>query len=246
MIAMIRINLLPAKEGRRVAGGQQVLLLMVMLLIGEIVGLYMWSEQLTTAAAIEMKKSSELEGKIQKLKSIEARVQKKENDKKILEQQNFIFDELRDDQEGPARALLFLSYILSKPDPSDKSVHDEIDHQQYNNWSTSWDPMRVWVTKFSEVDKDVEIIGEAIGHEDVTEFHRRLESSIYFYDVMPDVLQVRQNDDVGTSFVEFKLYCRLNYDMDGIPRPKSEVDASKKGAPHASGAKAGKPGATTQ
>ena len=78
MIAMIRINLLPAKEGRRVAGGQQVLLLMVMLLIGEIVGLYMWSEQLTTAAAIEMKKSSELEGKIQKLKSIEARVQPKD------------------------------------------------------------------------------------------------------------------------------------------------------------------------
>ena len=83
-------------------------------------------------------------------------------------------------------------------------------------------------------------MGHAIAHEDVTEFYRRLESSIFFYDIRPDTQEIKRNDALDMRYVEFNLECKLNYDTQGVPTPKSEVEAMKKAASEAaalSGAK---------
>ena len=49
----------------------------------------------------------------------------------------------------------------------------ELQSQEDNGWNVSWDPGRLWVTQFEEEEKSVKIRGEAMAHEDVTEFYRR-------------------------------------------------------------------------
>ena len=72
-----------------------------------------------------------------------------------------------------------------------------------------------------------------MAHEDVTEFYRRLESSIFFYDVVPDVQEMQFKDSLELTYVTFKLYCKLNYDLEGIPRPEAEAGANAGGKPTA-------------
>ena len=47
----------------------------------------------------------------------------------------------------------------------------------------NWDPRRLWLTSYEEVDRVVKLGGLARDGEDVSEFERRLKLSDYFYDV---------------------------------------------------------------
>ena len=45
-----------------------------------------------------------------------------------------------------------------------------------------------------------------------------------------------RNDALDMRYVEFNLECKLNYDTQGVPTPKSEVEARKKAASEAAAA----------
>jgi hypothetical protein len=240
MIAMIRINLLPAKRrGPSFRIGGQLVVFLVLLLVGEGIGLYLWQDELGRSLMVQEAKVTDLKGQVTELNQIKTRIGELEEAKKTLEQQNFIFDELKYDKIGPSLALMYLSYLLT---PREDNVFnsEELQSQELNDWDVSWDPGRLWLTHFEEKDKEVEIVGHAIAHEDVTEFYRRLESSLFFYDIRPDTQEIKRNDALDMRYVEFNLECKLNYDTQGVPTPKSEVEAMKKAASEAaalSGAK---------
>lgn len=234
MLLMIRINLLPtrgkSKRKKAAAGAanaaRPLILLGVLALIAGMVSLYMWYEQLEAESTIQVTKTRDLQKKVEELEKVKQTMEERERSQQILAQQNFIFDELRYDKIGPANALLFLSYVLSKTEDNSFNAK-ELQSQEDNGWNVSWDPGRLWVTQFEEEEKSVKIRGEAMAHEDVTEFYRRLESSIYFYDVVPDVQKLEINEDMGLRYVSFKVECKLNYDLEGIPRDAKTLEAEK-------------------
>ena len=222
MLLMIRINLLPhsREERKKAADGaasaaRPLILLGVLAMLAGMVSLYMWYEQLEAESIVQTTKTRDLQKKVEELEKVKQTMEERERSQQILAQQNFIFDELRYDKIGPANALLFLSYVLSKTEDNSFNAK-ELQSQEDNGWNVSWDPGRLWVTHFEEEEKAVKIRGEAMAHEDVTEFYRRLESSIYFYDVVPDVQKLEINDDMGLRYVSFKVECKLNYDLEGF------------------------------
>jgi len=236
MIAMIRINLLPARRrGPSFQIGGQLVVFLVLLLMAEGIGLYLWQDELDRSLMVQQAKVTDLENQVKELNQIKKRIGELEEAKKTLEQQNYIFDELKYDKVGPSLALMYLSYLLT---PREDNVFnsEELQSQELNDWDVSWDPGRLWITSFEEKEKEVEIIGHAIAHEDVTEFYRRLESSIFFYDIRPDTQEVKRNDALDMRYVEFNLECKLNYDTQGVPTPKTEVEARKKAAAEAAAA----------
>ena len=240
MLLMIRINLLPTrgKSKRKKAApsgasaARPLILLGVLILAAGMVSLYMWYEQLEAQSVVENTKTRDLQKKVEELEKVKQTMEERERSQQILAQQNFIFDELRYDKIGPSNALLFLSYVLSKTEDNSFNAQ-ELQSQEDNGWNVSWDPGRLWITSFEEEDKVIEIKGQAIEHEDVTEFYRRLESSIYFYDVAPDVQELEYAEEMELRYVTFKVVCKLNYDLEGIPRDASSLEAGKDGKPTA-------------
>ena len=234
MLLMIRINLLPtrSKTKRKKAGpsvasaARPLILLGVLIFAAGMVSMYMWYEQLEAENVKERTKTSDLKKKVDELEKVKVTMEERERSQKILAQQNFIFDELKYDKIGPPNALLFLSYVLSKTEDNSFNAQ-ELQSQEDNGWNVSWDPARLWITSFQEEEDTIEINGEAMAHEDVTEFYRRLESSIYFYDVAPDVQELQVNDAINLRYVSFKVVCKLNYDLEGIPRDASLLEAGQ-------------------
>jgi Tfp pilus assembly protein PilN len=239
MLLMIRINLLPTRKKTKrkktsstKIAARPILLLGFLIFAAGMVSLYMWYEQLEAQSVKEATKTRDLKQKVEELEKVKQTMEERERSQQILAQQNFIFDELRYDKIGPPGALLFMSYILSKTEDNSFNAQ-ELQSQEDNGWNVSWDPARLWVTSFVEEDKVIEIKGEAMEHEDVTEFYRRLDSSIYFYDVAPDVQELHFAEKLNLRYVSFKVLCKLNYDLEGIPREGNQIGAGKGGKPTA-------------
>lgn len=234
MLLMIRINLLPTrsktkrkKSGPTVASAARPLLLLgVLIFAAGMVSLFLWYEQLEAQSIKEIAKTNDLKQKVSELEKVKVTMEERERSQQILAQQNFIFDELKYDKIGPPNALLFLSYILAKTEDNSFNAQ-ELQSQEDNGWNVSWDPARLWMTSFQEEEDTIEITGEAMAHEDVTEFYRRLESSIYFYDVSPDVQELHVAESINLRYVSFKVVCKLNYDLEGIPRDASLMEAGQ-------------------
>ncbi|NUN15307.1 MAG: PilN domain-containing protein [Myxococcales bacterium] len=232
MIAMIRINLLPARTSRKKRGGKQILILLAVILALEGIALFYWHQSTANSLAYEQAKVKDLEAKVADLNKIKAQIDEREKYKETLIKQNFIFEELKYDKIGPANALIFLSYVLTKKEDNIYNV-DEIKAQEESGWDVNWDPNRLWLVDFVETEKDVTIIGHATSHDDVTEFYRRLDSSLYFYDIRPDVQEVKYNDEIDVKFVRFTVDAKINYDLEGIPRPAPVVASAEKPADEA-------------
>ena len=75
----------------------------------------------------------------------------------------------------------------------------------------NWDPHRLWLTSYQEVERAVKIAGLARDPEDVSELQRRLLLSDYFYDV--NLLPGSKFID-GTTKVElvrFEMTAKVKY-----------------------------------
>lgn len=217
MLAMIKINLLAAREKKGASGGgRSVLLLFLVLLLAEGAGLYVWYDSVATRANAEKAKVKDLEAKVAELNKVKVKMEEREQNKATLAKQNIVFEELKYDKAGPANMLLFLTYVTTRKEDNVYN-QEEIKAQEDAGWDMSWDPDRLWITFFEEKDKEVTIRGHAISHEDVAQFYTRLATSIYFYEVQPQIQERKFNTDLEVKYVEFHVEALLNYDTDGIP-----------------------------
>ncbi|GMV38379.1 MAG: hypothetical protein AMXMBFR64_00950 [Myxococcales bacterium] len=217
MLAMIKINLLAAKTRKPVTGGRSVLALFLLLLLAEGAGLYVWYDAVDERVKAENAKIKDLEEKVAELNKVKAKMEEREQNKATLAKQNIVFEELKYDKAGPANMLLFLTYVVTKKEDNVYN-QEEIKAQEDAGWDMSWDPDRLWITSFDEKDKEVSIKGRAISHEDVAQFYSRLSSSVYFYDVQPQVQERKFNTDLDVKFVEFAVDAKANYDTEGVPQ----------------------------
>ena len=91
---------------------------------------------------------------------------------------------LQSARTGPTSALLELSRILTPGrGPDDRPRQDRAAQARQPDRgrpNPNWDPRRLWLTTYNEIDRVVKMGGLARDGEDVTEFLRRLTLSDYF------------------------------------------------------------------
>ncbi len=180
---MIRINLLPIKQDRRREALRNQLFLGAILLfveIGIFVFMYMdLGADITTQQNI----NSAIEADVRRIN------QQIGDHKQILEEiQEFekrqaAIDGLMEARTGPVHIMVELSNLLSKrgrPNLDRASYDKLIRLDPTAGYDEDWDYRRLWVTKFSEKSKSVVIEGQALTHEDVAEFLRRINLSRFF------------------------------------------------------------------
>jgi type IV pilus assembly protein PilN len=115
---------------------------------------------------------------------------------------------------GPTSTLLELAHLLS-PDRGPTLDRDKLEQLKRDNpaevYNPNWDPRRLWLTAYTEVDRIVKIAGLARDGEDVSELQRRLKLSNFFAEVK--LLPGNKVVD-GTSHQElfqFQLSAKVKY-----------------------------------
>lgn len=215
---MIRVNLLPQKrEARRTTGEQQqqvwlgILLAMIIL---EMLGLFFFhnakQNELKSAQSDNQKIQSQIDD-IKKTTSNHADIKAQLAE---LRDREDAIARLQSARTGPTATLLEISKILTTGH-GPTTDRDRIEQLKRDNPTAvpnpNWDPRRLWLTKYSEVDRAVKIEGLARDGEDVAEFLRRLSLSDYFYDVRPLPATEVADKDAKINLKQFAIQAKVRY-----------------------------------
>lgn len=247
---MIRINLMPTKEGRKKKSGQRTVAIIGLLVGLEILGLFLWYQTVASEVDEAMAAANAQEQRVQRLEKAKKKVEDKQETKEKLNRQNVIFDKMKHEKSGPPEMLKFLSYILTKKEDNLYN-REELKAQEAAGWASGWDTENLWITDLQEDQLEMTVKGLAKSHEDVAEFYRRLESGAYFVLIDPVVQEVTRDEDFDTQeLVSFEVVTLVTFSTEGelrmlrgdVPQTLERlirVEAPPEGAP-ADGGKEGK------
>ena len=215
---MIRINLLAARKVKKRDAGERQLAFMglsVLATIAVMVFVYLSSQSKLDGITRE---NDSVRSDIDRMKSELGDYDKvKEQRQDLLKQQKTI-QALQAGRTGPLYLMREVSEILSPgkgPSFDRASYEDRLRRDPNIGFSTSWDTRRLWLDTFEEAQGKVRIKGSAKTNEDVAEFLKRLQLSIFFADVTPEsTTQVSETTLGGTlsvKHVTFNLTARVMY-----------------------------------
>lgn len=207
-----------------------MLALLGLVVLVECFAFFLWYQSIQSDVAIEQKKAADAKVRVEKLEKQKTKLEEREVAKLELARQNVIFEKLRHEKSGPAEMLKFLSYVLTQKEDNLYN-RDELKAQEAAGWSSGWDPDRLWVTKLTEDNGELNIKGTAKSHEDVAEFYRRLESGIYFPLIDPVVQQIANDTEFKEiEVVNFEAFALLNYNPNGeLKMRRDEVPEALEG-----------------
>jgi type IV pilus assembly protein PilN len=214
---MIRINLLPKRrrsEQRSVAG-QGWLLIVLAVLLAEVCGLFVWHSMNEAKLKAQNRKNAELAAQIEQSKRlVQNHPEIKEKLAELRAKEDAIAA-LQTARTGPTSVLLELARILTPgrgPTVDPVRLEELRRENPLSVYSPSWDARRLWLTKFVEENRQVQILGVARDGEDVSEFARRLNLSGFFADVrlMPGQ-RATATKAGGLELVEFELVAKVKY-----------------------------------
>mgnify|MGYP000953386700 CR=1 FL=1 len=237
---MIRINLLGLKaKPKPIVASRKQVLVFAGLLLAEVLFLFLWHQKMSTELADATRRTREASAKIDDLKRVKISWEQWQAEKADLDRQSQVFQTLRAAQIGPPMLLQYLSYALT-PLEDTLSGRDEAKAQELAGWNPKWDPRRVWFKSVKQKDQMITFEGQALDHEDVAEFYRRMESSDFFSGIEPGLQSRRVHADLGIRFVEFTATASFSYLAAIDPEAKPAATPSTPSAP---GAPPGGPGA---
>jgi type IV pilus assembly protein PilN len=188
---MIRVNLLPQKrDARRRAGEQQQLWLGVLLavIVVEALGLFFFHNAKQNELKAALADNTNIQNQIADIKKTIENHQEIKDQLAALKEREDAIAKLQAARTGPTATLIELSRVLTagRGPTTDRDRIEQLKRDNPNAVpNPNWDPRRLWLTKYTEVDRNVKIEGLARDGEDVAEFLRRLSLSDYFYDVQP-------------------------------------------------------------
>lgn len=170
---MIRINLLPVRVAKKREMGKQILVLFAVVLVGAVVGNYMWyanrkAEFDQNAAGIK-----QVQAKIEELKKVIGEVDKINERKAEVEKKLGVLDTLRKGRSGPVKMMDALASSI---------------------------PKKLWLRSFVEEKAGVRISGSAISHDEVAELMSNLSHLVWTPKGMGRLVESRK--DAPTSRVE--------------------------------------------
>jgi len=232
---MIRINLIGQRQKAAPKAGKGTRRQSIMLLalfLAEGLFLFVWHQKLSSELSVAKKRSKDATAKIEDLKRVKATWEQWLAEKADLDRQTEVFMSLRADQVGPAVLLQYLSYTLT-PLGESPSERDQAKAQELAGWNPKWDPRRVWVQAIRQKGAELVMEGQALDHEDVAEFYRRLESSDFFVKVSPGNQVRKVHPDLGIRFIDFQVTTAITYKpamalLQPPSEPSSGDDAAKK------------------
>ncbi|MCB9555678.1 MAG: PilN domain-containing protein [Deltaproteobacteria bacterium] len=211
---MIRINLLPVRQVRKVRVGQRQLLLLAGLVVVEIIALFVLYTVEADTVSKRKAKLAELQDDIQRLKTETSDYDLLIAKQKRLLNQKKVINSLTSERGGPLWVMRELSALLSRtgrPTFDAQSYQELVRRNPSAGINLRWDPRRLWIETLNERGHNVTITGKAKDYDDVAELLKRLTLSRYFQQV-----ELRRNDQVkdstlGLKVVRFSLTCQVKY-----------------------------------
>ena len=208
---MIRINLLPSRRAKRQDAGQRQFVLMGLAILATVGLVVFFHLQATTELEKAQHDNTILQADVARLKqelgdSDEFRGQREE----LLKQRKTI-QSLESGRTGPVYLLRELSELLSpgKGPTFDRVTYEETLRKDPNAGFSNWETKRAWLESYAEDKMRVKIRGSAKSNEDVAEFLKRLNSSVFFKDVNLDATAQAAKGSV--KFVNFGLSTTVIY-----------------------------------
>lgn len=211
---MIRINLLPQKRRstERREGSQLWLIVLLVLLLAEVAGLFVYHGHLSQQLADQERTNRELDARITQSKQAvqdHAKVTAKLQQHRAREE---AIAKLQSARSGPTAVLLELARILT-PGRGPTVAPEELDRLRREDplgvFNPSWDARRLWITSFVESQRKVRLQGLARNGEDVSELARRMNLSAFFHDVR--LLPGSRSGGEKDTLVKFELEAGVNY-----------------------------------
>ncbi|MBU1240349.1 PilN domain-containing protein [Myxococcota bacterium] len=213
---MIRINLVSQKVTPNQKKGQQNLLIGVIMVILTAGGCFYHYTYMLDRSVIEknrkianqyMSQLGVLQRKLAKIKVVPAAEKKKLQDQ--YTKKYTTVTRIEKIRSNPVFALLEVSRILSQGqfptiEKANAKARLELD--------INWDPSQVFLSKISEVGREVELWGKAKSHYDISELTKRLRASAYFR--KPEIVESKvfeDRDKTGPSEIQFKIRAIMVY-----------------------------------
>jgi type IV pilus assembly protein PilN len=212
---MIRVNLMPRRANAHRPAAVATLVGLAVALVATAAGAATVDSWMSRRLEEQLADNRVVEGRIARIRlrlrdHAEVRARMEE-----LERRRQVVEELEAGRHGPALALAELARLVSV------GGQPSIDHARYLElcrarpgrcFDPDWDGRRLWVRGFREEDRQVEIQGLALSHEDVAELLRRLALSDYFHEVT--LVSTRAEPSApatGEGAVAFEIRCRVAY-----------------------------------
>ncbi|MBN2575941.1 MAG: PilN domain-containing protein [Deltaproteobacteria bacterium] len=209
---MIRINLLPIRRAKRQEAGQRQFLAMGLAILGTIGLVVFFHLQATTELEKAQHDNTMLQADVAKLKSELGDYDKVRAQREELLRQRKTIQSLESGRTGPVYLLRELSEILSpgKGPTFDRVTYEEALRKDPNaGFGGNWEPKRAWIDSYQEDRLLVRLRGSAKSNEDVAEFLKRLNASVFFKNVNLDA--TAQASKGVVKFVNFGLTTTVVY-----------------------------------
>ena len=213
---MMHINLIRARKGPRLATSDRPLVAMAAIVVVAIMGLVALTVSTASEADRMVRANNGLKDGIEKLKGELGDYDKiKDQRQQLLKQQKTI-DALKSGRTGPVYIMRELSEILTPhkgPTFDGPSYEEHLRRDPNVGFNAGWDPRRLWLESFDETQRKVRIQGAARTNEDVAEFLKRLQLSVFFAEVTPEsTTQIGDNTAAtGAKRVTFHVSARVVY-----------------------------------
>lgn len=211
---MIRINLLPVRQVKKVQAGQRQLLVFFLFIAAELVLMFFLYEWKAGEAEERKRTASNLDTEIAALKKqVGDFDQLKSQLDRLIAQRNII-NSLQKARSGPVWVMRELSDILT---PGKGPTLDQAQYEMLLRANPSagfnprWNPNRLWIESFSEKGGAVVIHGKAKDYDDVAEFNKRLYLSKLFTDEFLERNDQVMDSKMGLKVVQFTLRCRVGF-----------------------------------
>ena len=209
---MIRINLLPIRKVKRAEASQRQFAYMGLAILATVVGVVFLHLQADGQLEDIKRRNTILTAEVARLKQEIGDYDKIRSQREELLRQRKTIQALDAGRTGPVYLLREISEILSpgKGPTFDRVTYEETLRRDPNaGFNASWDPRRVWMEGYAEDQKHVRVRGSAKSNEDVAEFLKRLNSSVFFSNVNLD--STTQVSGRGIKFVNFGLSADVTY-----------------------------------
>jgi type IV pilus assembly protein PilN len=219
---LIRVNLLPRKREQKRGGfslaggegGQAWLAVVLGVVLFEIVILILFHRRKEDELDLITKKNGQIQANISDIQRQMANHAEIKSQLKDLRDREDAIAKLESARTGPTAVMLELSHVLTegRGPTTDRDKLEQLKRDDPNRVpNPNWDPRRLWLLTYSEVDRTVKLSGLARDGEDVAEFLKRLSLSDYFYDLR--VLPAQKSNDAIThlDLMNFELSAKVRY-----------------------------------
>jgi type IV pilus assembly protein PilN len=208
---VIRVNLLPSRKAKRQEAGQRQFLVMGLAILATVGLLVFFHLQATTELETAQHDNTILQADVAKLKQELGDYDKVRAQREELLKQRKTIQSLESGRTGPVYLLRELSEILSpgKGPTFDRVTYEETLRRDPNAGFGTWETKRAWIESYIEDRQKVKLKGSAKSNEDVAEFLKRLNASVFFKDVNLDATAQAAKGSV--KFVNFGLSASVIY-----------------------------------